>query len=800
MMLAISALPVPLRLNRPTKNRTRNPMISHTIAVDTTWKLAVWEASAAKFPFIEKEHAVIGLLSLEKVVAGKAEDMKLNREQWNSVRAEWAALREVITACSLDATTLRRKLRKEIGMGSHQHTENVIHRSRECKAFFQIADALAGEAQAVSALHLMAAIVGEPGELLGRLLAEHNVVPSDLKTQLLERAKQGFKVPVEDGPPQAENPKSFLAKFGKDLTQAAKDGKLGPYMGRREELLQLIQTLARNTKNNPVLVGEAGVGKTAVVEALALRLVDGKVPEFLQGSRIIELSMGVLVAGTSYRGEFEERLTGIIREATEQKDVILFIDEIHTLIGTGKASGSMDAAQILKPALARGDLRCIGATTIAEYRKHIETDAALERRFEKVIVEEPSRDECIEMLKGIRAKLEEHHGCLIDDDAINSAVDLSIRFDSDHRLPDKAIDLLDRAGAKQQAPRLTMVGQNQSIETVTKESIADILAIKLGMPRDIISGHLGDNFKVHLQGLADRMKLRVIGQDAAIDKVAQRLVMAYSGISARKGPLGVFLFLGPSGVGKTELARSLAFELFGSDKAMIRLDMSEYREEHSISKLVGSPPGYVGYEEEGQLTRKLRTKPYSILLLDEAEKAHPKVFDLFLQLFDEGRITDAKGRTVDARNCIIILTSNIRPTKGKKLGFGAQNEIPKPEDIPELKHFFRPELLNRLDEQILFNSLEKGDIQRILEPILNDIRTRLKEQHGISLEIDEQVRDLLAEKGYKPEYGARELRRVVERELETKLAEKLIARETDFTDIWKINNIDGKVSIERKLS
>jgi len=744
-----------------------------SIAVDTAWRLAVWEASAAKSQFIEKEHAAIGLLSLGKVASGKPDDMKLNREQWNSIRAEWDAMREMFAACAIDATVLRRELRKRIGEGSHQHTENVIHRSSECKAFFQIATALAGDAETVSALHLLAAIVGEPGDILGSLLRDHAVAPADLKAKLLERITQGFKVPVEEGPVKA-TPKSFLVKFGKDITQAARDGKLGPFVGRRDELLQVIQTLARNTKNNPVLVGEAGVGKTAVVEALALRLVDGKVPEFMQGSRIIELSMGVLVAGTSYRGEFEERLVGIIREATEQKDVILFIDEIHTLIGTGKVGGSMDAAQILKPALARGDLRCIGATTITEYRKHIESDAALERRFEKVIIEEPSRDDCIEMLKGIRGKLEEHHGCLIDNDAISSAVDLSIRFDSDHRLPDKAIDLLDRAGAKQQAPRLTMIGQNQSIETVTKESIADILAIKLGMPRDIISGHLGDNFKVHLQGLADRLKQRVIGQNAAIDSVAQRLVMAYSGISARKGPLGVFLFLGPSGVGKTELARSLAFELFGSDSAMIRLDMSEYREEHSTSKLIGSPPGYVGYDEEGQLTSKLRTKPYSILLLDEAEKAHPKVFDLFLQLFDDGRITDAKGRTVDASNCIIILTSNIKPGKAKRLGFGAQNEPPKPDDIPELKQFFRPELLNRLDEQILFNSLEKKDIKQILKPILLAICTRIKEQHGITLEIAAEVKNLLAEKGYKPEYGARELRRVVERELEMKLAEKIL--------------------------
>ncbi len=755
-----------------------------SIAVDTAWRLAVWEASAANSEFIEKEHAVIGLLSLEKVATGKPDDMKLNREQWNSVRAEWAAMKEVFAVCSLDATSLRRELRKRIEKGSHQRSENVIHRSTECKAFFQIADALAGETDSVSTLHLLAAITGEPGYLLGLLFRDHAVTPADLKVKLLERAALGFKVPVEDGP-QKEQPKSFLAKFGKDLTLSARDGKLGPFVGRREELLQVIQTLARSSKNNPVLVGEPGVGKTAVVEALAVRLVEGKVPEFLQGSRIIELNMGVLVAGTSYRGEFEERLTGIIREATEQKDVILFIDEIHTLIGTGKVGGSMDAAQILKPALARGELRCIGATTIAEYRKHIETDAALERRFEKVIVEEPSRDECIEMLKGIREKLENHHGCTIDDEAISSAVELSIRFDSDHRLPDKAIDLLDRAGAKQQAPRLTMVGQNSSIGTINAESIADVLASKLGMPRDIISGHLGSNFKSHLHGLAVRLKERIIGQDVAVDSVAQRLIMAYSGISARKGPLGVFLFLGPSGVGKTELARSLAFELFGNDSAMIRLDMSEYREEHSTSKLVGSPPGYVGYDEEGQLTGKLRTKPYSILLLDEVEKAHPKIFDIFLQLFDEGRITDAKGRTVDASNCIIILTSNIRPSKAKKLGFGAQDEPPKPDDIPELKQFFRPELLNRLDEQILFNSLDKDHIQRILEPILNDICKRIKQQHDITLEIAQEVKEMLAEKGYKPEFGARELRRVVERELDMKLADKLMAS-GGYKPVWKI--------------
>ena len=767
-----------------------------SIAVKIAWRLSVWEASAAASQFIEKEHAVIGILSLSKVAARTPADMKLDRNQWNIIRAEWAALHEVFTVLSLDATSLRRGLRNKLGKGSHPHTENVIHRNPECKAFFQIADALAEDAGEVSALHLLAAIVGEPGAVMSNLLAKQSIKTSEFKKLLIERATQGFKVPVEEGP-QEVKPKSFLKKFGRDLTLLAEEGKLGPFVGRRQELLQVIQTLARNTKSNPVLVGEAGVGKTAIVEAPAMRLVENKGPDFLKGSRIIELNMGVLVAGTSYRGEFEERLTKIIQEATAQKEVILFIDEIHTLIGTGKISGGMDAAQILKPALSRGDLRCIGATTIAEYRRHIESDPAFERRFEKVMVEEPSRDECIEMLKGIRGKLEEHHGCLINDDAITSAVDLSIRFDTDHRLPDKAIDLLDRAGAREQAPRLTMVGHPEIIGTITAESIAEMLAVKVRIPRDVICGQLSGNFKTHLQGLGKRLKQRVIGQDEAIDTVSQRLVMAYSGISARKGPLAVFLFLGPSGVGKTELAKSLANELFGSDNAMIRLDMSEYREEHSTSKLIGSPPGYVGYEEDGQLTGKLRTKPYSILLLDEVEKANPKVFDLFLQLFDEGRITDAKGRTVDARNCIIILTSNIRPTEYKRVGFGAQDDTPQVDDIlSELKRVFRPELLNRLDEQILFRALEKEDIQRILASMLDVICQRLTEQHGITLEIDDQVKEFLSEEGYNHEFGARELRRTVERLLEAKLAEKLLEHEKMTSPVcWRVTYTNDSIIV-----
>ncbi|MBI1921869.1 MAG: ATP-dependent Clp protease ATP-binding subunit [Geobacter sp.] len=745
-------------------------------SIGTAWQIAAWEASTASSQFIEKEHFVIGILSLEKVLAGKPEEMGLDRRQWNQVMGECAALKEVLRPVGLDMTRLRRELRKRLRKGSHQHTGKVIHRSPECKAVFQIADTLAGNAQEVSTLHLLAAIVGDPGTLLGQLLLEASVNNAELKKNLLERAAQGYQLPADDGMPE-EKPQSYLERFGRDLTQAARDGKLGPFVGRRDELLQTIQTLARNTKNNPVLMGEAGVGKTAIVEALAMRIIEGKVPDFLKESRIVELNMGTLVAGTKYRGEFEERLTRIVEETMAQKEVILFIDELHTLLGTGKVGDSLDAANILKPALARGELRCIGATTIAEYRRHIESDSALERRFDKIIVEEPSRDECIEMLKGIRGKLEKHHGCVISDGAIASAVDLSIRFDSDHRLPDKAIDLLDRAGATLQAPVLTMVPRKEvAAGEVTEALIAKMLAVKTDIPQEVISGHLEGGFRKLLQGLKERLGKRIIGQDEAIRKVSQRLLVTYSDISSRRGPLAVFLFLGPSGVGKTELAKALADELFGSERNLIRLDMSEFMEEHSIAKLVGSPPGYVGYDEEGQLTGRLRTKPYSILLLDEVEKAHPKVFDLFLQLFDEGRITDAKGRTVDAKNCIVIMTSNIRQ-KVQRLGYGAQDEQEKPGGIPELKEFFRPELLNRIDEKIVFLNLEREDIRAILAPMLKALSNTMEKRHGIALEIDKGVVEFLIEKGYSPEYGARELRRVVEMELEAKIAERLIDAE-----------------------
>ena len=762
-------------------------------SIDIAWQIAAWEASTAAFQFIEKEHLVIGILSLEKVLAGKPEKAGLDRQQWDRMMGEYAALKEVLRSMELDPAQFRRELRGRLGNGSFQHTEKVIHRSPECKAYFQVAEKLAGNTPEISALHLLAAIVGDPGTLLGQLLLDASVNNAELKKHLLESTAHGDQ-PSADAEIPKEKCHSFLEHFGRDLTKAARDGKLGPFVGRRNELLQLIQTLARNTKNNPVLVGEAGVGKTAIVEALAMRIIEGKGPDFLKESRIVELNMGTLVAGTKYRGEFEERLTRIVQETTAQKEIILFIDELHTLVGSGKVGDSLDAANILKPALARGELRLIGATTIAEYRRHIEADPALERRFERVIVEEPSRDECIEMLKGIRGKLEKHHGCVISDDSLVRAVDLSIRFDSDHRLPDKAIDLLDRAGASMQAPVLTVLpGEKFVAGEVTGALVAKMLSAKTGIPHEVISGHLQGGFKKLLQGLKERLGKRIVGQVEAVRKVAQRLLIAYSDISSRRGPLAVFLFLGPSGVGKTELAKALADELFGSERNLIRLDMSEFMEEHSVAKLVGSPPGYVGYEEEGQLTGKIRTKPYSILLLDEVEKAHPKVFDLFLQLFDEGRITDAKGRTVDAKNCIVIMTSNISREKVQRLGFGAQEAGEKTgDDVPELKKIFRPELLNRIDEKIMFCSLDMEDIRAILTPMLDEISSALENRHSVTLEIDDEVVDFLIEKGFSPEYGARELRRVVETELESKIAEELINAETASTGLRAVL-LDGAI-------
>ena len=767
-----------------------------SIGANIAWQIAASEA--ARFQFIEAEQIFIGILSLEKALMLSPEDLGLNPNTIKSLQAEYDVLKDLLGQQGLNMTILRRTARKEAGAGSYKHTENVIHRSPACKMMFNRAFEIAYPSGEASSLHLLASILENPGNIISSALVKAGISPDVfLKHLLAQIVKEGKEAAYDNGAEgrtPAESNTPYLDRYGRDLTQAAREGKLGPFVGRRNELLQVIQTLARSMKNNPALVGEAGVGKTAIVEALAIRGVQGKDSQALGGKRIIELNMGVLIGGTKYRGEFEERLTRIIEEVRSNKDIILFIDEIHNLVGAGSAGGSMDAADIMKPALARGELRCIGATTIAEYRQYIESDPALERRFEKIIINEPARDEAVEMLKGIRPKWEKHYSKRISDKALEAAVDLSIRFDVDHRLPDKAVDLVDKAGARAQIPFLSMVmgkkgneikSAKKSDEEVTEFTIAQVLSEKSGIPLEIISGHLEGKGHSRLLGLSAFLKGRIIGQDEAVDRVSQRLVMAHSGIGKKKGPLAVFLFMGPTGVGKTELARSLTEFLFGSALSMIRLDMSEYMEEHSAAKLIGSPPGYVGHEEEGQLTGTLRTKPYSVVLLDEVEKAHPRVFDLFLQVFDEGRITDSKGRTVDAKNSIFILTSNIQPEGNKVLGFLADVGNSTDVSSERLKQVFRPEFINRIDEQITFRSLTKDDVTKILKTMLDEIVSDIKAQHDVLLLVAEEAKEYLVQKGFSPQYGVRELRRTVERLLQIPLSNLIISGRLKEHRSWK---------------
>lgn len=776
-------------------------MSSLSFPANLAWQFSANEAAAIS-EFIEPQHILIGIFSLEKI---SAQEEELDPQARQSLQAEQDEIADLLRDFELDATTMRRSLRDALGEGGYKREEKIVHRSPACKGIFKRAAVLAQPTETVTSIHLLAAILEQPNPLVASVFESAGVKVNDVGKRALAKIS-----PTADGKPvkvhaeknkRSDEATHYLDKYGRDLTQLAREGKLGQVIGRREELLQIIQTLARRSKNNPVLVGEAGVGKTAIIEALAVRAVEGKDTQVLGDKRIIELNMGALVGGTKYRGEFEERLDHILKEVQAHPDIILFIDELHTLVGAGNVGGSMDAANLIKPALARGELRCIGATTISEYRRYIESDPALERRFEKIIVDEPSRDETIAILKGLRHKWEEHHQARITDAALQAAVDLSIRFDGDHQLPDKAIDLIDKAGARIRIPILSMMlGDNtvsgtQVMGEVTDMTVARVLSEKIGVPLDVITGQLGGAEKSRLLELEAFLKKRVIGQDDAIERVCKRLIMAHAGLAERKGPLAVFLFLGPSGVGKTELARSLAEFLFGSESDMIRLDMSEYMEEHSFSKMIGSPPGYIGHEEEGQLTGKLRTKPHTIVLLDEIEKAHPRIFDLFLQVFDDGRLTDSKGRTADAKSAIFIMTSNLGGSNDfSRLGFDhsdADEEERLEEErlksqLREVAKHFRPELINRINEQIIFKSLGMDDVRKILKPMLEEIQHSLEKQYQVTLVIDEQAEIFIAQEGYDPKYGARELRRAVEKLVQIPLSELILAGKLKKGAQWQL--------------
>lgn len=655
------------------------------------------------------------------------------------------------------------------------------------------------------------------------------------------------KVTGQSAPPKGTPTLDALAR---DLTQQAQEGKLDPIIGREREVRRIIQILSRRTKNNPVLVGEPGVGKTAIAEGIAQQIVSGEVPPILQGKRLMTLDMGSLVAGTKYRGEFEERMKKIINEIYHDGNVILFIDELHTLIGAGSAEGAVDASNLLKPALARGELQTIGATTQDEYQKHIERDAALERRFASVKIEQPTPEETIAILEGIKPAYEKHHDVTFDDETLTAAVKLSSRYITDRFLPDKAIDLIDEAAAKviidnsqstdsigKERQRLQLLNQQkeQAIQEqnfeqaaeyrhqemkqqrkvkrllqkeqavgsqqqlVTPEDVADVVSQWTGIPVN----ELQQEESERLLNLETLLHERVIGQDEAVKAVAKAIRRARSGLKDPNRPIGSFLFLGPTGVGKTELAKTLAEAMFSSEDHLIRVDMSEFMEKHNTSRLIGSPPGYVGHDEGGQLTEKIRQNPYSVVLLDEVEKAHPDVFNLLLQVLDDGQITDGKGRLVDFKNTVIIMTSNLGATAlrdEKTVGFGTSDswsdyEAMKDRVLKELKNEFRPEFINRVDESIVFHSLEQDHLREIVELLSEDIVGRLAEMN-IDLKITHTAIDVIAEAGYNPEYGARPLKRAIQTEIEDRLSDALLAGDVIPGDKVTIGARSGEIYLK----
>jgi ATP-dependent Clp protease ATP-binding subunit ClpC len=778
--------------------------------------LAQEEARILKHNYIGTEHILLGLLREEEGLAAR-----------------------VLESLDITVERVRAQVVRIVGSGE-EVTSGQIPFTPRAKKVLELAlrEALSLGHNYIGTEHILLGLVRENEGVAARILLDFDADSEKIRNEVIRMLSgPGGRRQGQGGGGGAgasgEGKKSskLLDQFGRNLTKLAADGKLDPVVGRETEIERIMQILSRRTKNNPVLVGEPGVGKTAVVEGLASRITKGEVPELLKNKQIYTLDLAALVAGSKYRGEFEERLKKVMKEITQRGDIILFIDELHNLVGAGAAEGAIDAASILKPALARGELQTVGATTLDEYRKYLERDSALERRFQQIRVDQPSTEETVQILKGLRERYEQHHKVQITDEALEAAAELADRYISDRFLPDKAIDLIDEAASRMriksmssppvyreledeiaetrrqkeaaieaqefekaanlrdQERQLTnkkreLEEQWQSGETgerpaIGEEEIADIVSMWTGIP----VFKLTEAETQKLMRMEDELHKRVIGQHAAIETISKAIRRSRAGLKDPKRPTGSFIFLGPSGVGKTELARTLAEFLFGDEEAMTRIDMSEYMEKHSVSRLVGSPPGYIGYDEGGQLTEAVRRKPYCVLLLDEIEKAHPDVFNILLQILEDGRLTDAQGRTVDFRHAIVIMTSNIgaaQIAKNTGLGFsistdetGVSYDEMKTNIMGELKKVFRPEFLNRIDDVIVFHKLTKDEIREIVELLLKRIREAMAERE-LSLNLSDDAKDLLVEKGWDPSMGARPLRRAIQRYIEDPLSDAVL--------------------------
>jgi len=806
--------------------------------------LAQDEARALKHNYIGTEHILLGLLREEEGLAARVLD-------------------------SLDITVedVRANVARIVGQGEEVTTGQIPFTPRAKKVLeLALREALSLGHNYIGTEHILLGLVRENEGVAARILLDFDADAEKIRNEIIRmlsgpgrRSQSGGAPAAGAGPGTAEGKKSskLLDQFGRNLTKLASEGKLDPVVGRQTEIERMMQILVRRMKNNPVLIGEPGVGKTAVVEGLAQRISNGQVPELLKNKQIYTLDLAALVAGSKYRGEFEERLKKVMKEIAQRGDIILFIDEIHNLVGAGAAEGAIDAASILKPALARGELQTVGATTLDEYRKYLERDSALERRFQQVRVEEPTVEDTVQILRGLRDRYEAHHRIRITDEALEAAAELSSRYIQDRHLPDKAIDLIDEAASRMRIKTMAAPPaqreledeiervrkekeaaiENQDFEaaanlrdqerkltnekreaeeswiqgegseeqpSIGEEEIADIVSMWTGIP----VFKLTEAESQKLIRMEEELHKRVIGQDVAIAAVSRAIRRARAGIKDPKRPSGSFIFLGPSGVGKTELARTLAEFLFGDEGAMIQVDMSEYMEKHSVSRLVGSPPGYIGYDEGGQLTEAVRRKPYSVVLLDEIEKAHPDVFNILLQVLEEGKLTDSQGRKVDFRNTIVIMTSNIGAAtiaKNQSFGFsqaedesGQSYEDMKGKIMGELKRVFRPELLNRIDEVIVFHKLSREQILSIVDFMLQRLREQL-DQHEVAIELTESAKELLVQEGYDPAMGARPLRRAIQRILEDPLADFVLAQQLQPGSTILVDRKEGDEEVTMEI-